>query len=128
MDILKICIVVIISIITAVVLKSYKPEFSVLITITISLLFMSWILTILGEIKNQFEMLGTFYEENQYFYKILFKIIGITYLCELVSGICADAGYASIAIQIELLGKFLVILSGMPVLISIIEILYQYKI
>lgn len=128
MDILKVCIVVIISIITAVVLKNYKPEFSVLVIITITFLFMNWILSVLGEIKNQFEMLGTFYEENQYFYKILFKIIGITYLCELVSGICADAGYSSIAIQIELLGKVLVLLSGMPVLISIIEILYNYKI
>lgn len=128
MDILKVCIVVIVSIITAVILKSYKPEFSVLIIITISFLFMSWVLNVLIEIKNQFEVLGTFYEDNQYFYKILFKIIGITYLCELVSGICGDAGYSSIAVQIELLGKVLVLLSGMPVLISIIEILYQYKI
>ena len=128
MDILKICIVVIISIITAVILKNYKPEFSVLIIITISFLFMGWILSVLMEIGNQFETLGAFYDENKYFYKILFKIIGITYLCELVSGVCSDAGYSSIGVQIELLGKVLVLLSGMPVLISVIEILYQYKV
>lgn len=128
MDILKICIVVITGMITAVILKNYRQEFGVLVIIAISFLFMSWILSVFLEIKNQFEMLGNFYEENKNFYKILFKMIGITYLCELVSGICNDAGYSSIAAQMELLGKVLVLLSGMPVLTSIIEILYEYKI
>lgn len=128
MDILKICIIVIIGVITAVILKGYKPEFGVLVMIAISFLFMGWILSVFVEIKEQFEMLGEFYQENKYFYKILFKIIGITYLCELVSGICGDAGYSSIATQMELLGKVLVLLSGMPVLMSVIETLYQYKI
>jgi len=128
MDILKICIIVIIGIITAVILKGYKPELGVLVIMAISFLFMGWILSVFIEIKDQFEMLGDFYQENKYFYKILFKIIGITYLCELVSGICLDAGYSSIATQMELLGKVLVLLSGMPVLMSVIETLYQYKI
>ena len=127
MDVFKIFIIVIVGIITAVILKSYRPEFAVFIIIAISFLFMGWVLSVFGEIKNQFESLGTFYEENQYFYKILFKIIGITYLCELMSGICKDAGYSSIAVQVELWGKVLVLLSGMPVLTSIIRILYEYK-
>ena len=128
MDILKICIIVIMGVIIAVVLKGYRQEFSVLVIIAISFLFMGWILSVISEVRNQFEILDAFYEENQYFYKILFKIIGITYLCELVSGICSDAGYSSLSVQIELLGKVLVLVLGMPVLISVIEILYQYKI
>ena len=128
MDVFKISIIVIIGMITAVILKSYRQEFAVLMIIAISFLFMGWILNVFVEIKNQFENLGTFYEENKYFYKILFKIIGITYLCELVSGICKDAGYSSMANQIELLGKVLVLLSGMPVLTSIIKVLYEYKV
>lgn len=128
MDIFKIGMIVIVGMILTVILKSYRQEFAVMIIIAISFLFMGWILSVFAEMKTQFEALGTFYEENGYFYKILFKIIGITYLCELVSGICRDAGYSSLAVQMELLGKVLVLLSGMPVITSLIKILYEYKV
>ena len=51
----------------------------------------------------------------------MLKVIGITYICEFSSGICKDAGYQSVAGQIEILGKLTVMFSGLPILFAVIE-------
>ena len=52
---------------------------------------------------------------------VLLKVIGITYICEFSSGICKDAGYQSVAGQIEVLGKLSIMFAGLPVLFAVIE-------
>ena len=62
-----------------------------------------------------------FLEGSGAYFGILFKVIGITYLCEFCAGLCRDAGYQAIAAQVELFGKVTVLLAGMPVLLSLID-------
>ncbi len=57
---------------------------------------------------------------KEVYFRILLKVIGITYICEFCSGICKDAGYSSIAGQIETFGKLSVLAAGMPILLAII--------
>lgn len=128
MNLWNISVIAIIGVMTALILKNYKPEFSILVILVLSFLFFSCGIQLFGEMKSQLELLQNFYKENQYYYKILFKIIGITYLCEFTSGVCKDAGYQSISGQVELLGKLLIMVSGMPVLLSIVETIWEYKI
>lgn len=116
----------IIGVITAVIIKGYKPEFGIVVMIALSLVFFGWMLDVFGEMEKQFEAITEQLEENKSFYKILFKIMGITYICEFSSGICKDAGYSSIATQIEIVGKMLVLLSGIPILISVIDTIKMY--
>ena len=52
---------------------------------------------------------------------ILFKVVGITWLSEFCAGLCRDAGFSSIAAQVELFGKTAVLLAGMPVFLSLVE-------
>ena len=128
MNIVNLCLIALIGTITAVIIKGYKQEFSILIIITLSMIFLSWMLSVFHEIYDQFESIIAELEQNKSFYKILFKIVGITYICEFSSGICKDAGYSSIASQIEIMGKMLVFLSGVPVLVSVIETIRNYEI
>ena len=128
MSVVNLCLIAIICTITAVLLKTYKQEFSILIIISLSLFFLNWMLNIFGEIQEQFNTIISELEQNKSFYKILFKIVGITYVCEFSAGICKDAGYSSIASQIEIVGKMLIFLSGLPVLVSVIESIRNYKI
>lgn len=128
MNIIGICAASVIGVVTAVILKGYKPEISLLVIIALSLLFLNWMLEVFGEMQTQFTALVEELEQNSSFYKVLFKIMGITYMCEFASGICKDAGYSSIASQIEIVGKMLVLLSGIPVLISVIETIKNYNI
>lgn len=126
MNIINICLVAIIGVITAVIIKGYKPEFSLLVIIALSLVFFGWMLQVFGEMQNQFEVITDQLEQNKSFYKILFKIVGITYICEFSSGLCRDAGHSAIAAQIEIVGKMLVLLSGIPILISVIDTIKMY--
>lgn len=128
MNMIQIAVIAILGIITAVILKSYKSEFGMFFIIALSFLFLGQGISLMAKIKAELENLQFFYQENQYYYKILFKLIGITYLCEFTSGICKDAGYQSIAAQVELMGKMLILISGMPVLITMIETLWKYEI
>lgn len=128
MNILNIGLIAMGGVITAVILKSHKQEFSILVILALSFLFLGWGITIFGEINSQLELIQSFYKGNEYYYKILFKIIGITYLCEFTSGICKDAGYQSISSQVELLGKLLILVSGMPILLGIVETIWKYEI
>lgn len=120
--------VALVGIITAVLLKGYKQEYSILVVFSLSMFFLTVILNIFRGIQEQFGIIVSELEQNKTFYKILFKIMGITYICEFSSGICKDAGYSSIASQIELVGKMLVFLSGVPILVSVVETIRNYKI
>ncbi|MGN1332032.1 MAG: SpoIIIAC/SpoIIIAD family protein [Lachnospiraceae bacterium] len=128
MNILQIAVIAILGVIAAVILKSYKPEFGMFFIIALSFLFLGQGIRLMSEVKTELEVVQFFYRENQYYYKLLFKLIGITYLCEFTSGICKDAGYQSIAAQVELMGKMLILVSGMPVLLTMIETLWKYEI
>lgn len=50
---------------------------------------------------------------------------GITYSAEFASGICKDAGYASLGKQIEIFGKLTILAVSMPVLLALFGTLDQ---
>ena len=126
MNMITISLIAIVGVITAVIIKGYKPEISLMVMIALSLFFLAWMLEIFGEMQSQFQAIAEELEQNISFYKTLFKIMGITYICEFSSGICKDAGHSAIAGQIEIVGKMLVLLSGIPILISVIQLIQNY--
>ena len=123
MNVVSICMISLIGVITYVVIKGFKQEYSLLIIVALALLFLGWMIDIFVEMEARISEISKEMEMNKSFYKILFKILGITYLCEFSSGICKDAGVSSVATQIEILGKMLVLLSGIPIIISVIEVI-----
>ena len=60
------------------------------------------------------------------FMEILIKMLGISYICELSAGICKDAGYHSIAMQIVIFGKITIMTLGSSILFSLIKIINTY--
>lgn len=127
MNIVNLCMIALVGAITAVLLKGYKQEYSILIILSLALIFLAVMTNVFSEIQEQFGIIVSELEQNKSFYKVLFKILGITYVCEFSSGICKDAGYSSIASQIEMVGKMLVFLSGVPILISVVETIRNYR-
>lgn len=128
MEILSMMVITLIGVVTAVVLKSYKPEFGFMVILILAFFFLGWLITILIKLKTELMVLAGFYQENSFYYGVLMKIIGITYLCEFTSGICKDAGYSSIAAQVEMAGRVLVLLASIPVILSVISVISNYKI
>ena len=55
------------------------------------------------------------------YWKTLWKILGITYAAEFSSAICKDAGYQTIALQIEVFAKITILVLSLPVLSALLQ-------
>lgn len=101
--------------------KSIKPEYALWLTIASGIILavsmMSKLEIIIGELK----ILQNYFSGYDAYFKILIKIIGITYLAEVSSGLCKDAGAAAMAGQIELFGKLSILVLCIPVMTSLLK-------
>ena len=58
-------------------------------------------------------------------FSFLLKSVGIGYVCQFSSDICADAGESAIASKIELVGRIAVLTMTVPVIGSLIDLIGQ---
>ena len=126
MEIIKIAVVGIIGVLLAIQFKSYRPEFSLLITFVTCLLIFSLSVKYFEGVVEMINTLGSVLKENANYLKIILKVIGITYICEFCSGICKDSGYSAIGNQIEVFGKLSILLAGLPIVITLIETIQTF--
>ena len=121
MEIIKIAALGIMGVLIALQFKSHKPEYGTYIGIGICILIFYYALQSLGSVVGQLMGLQKYVEIGRGYFGILLKVIGITYICEFSASICKDAGYQSVASQIEMLGKLAVMFSGLPIILAVIE-------
>ncbi|NLL80239.1 MAG: stage III sporulation protein AD [Clostridiales bacterium] len=121
MEVLKISAIALVGVLAALQFKQIKPEYSAYIAFAAGLLIFGYACRIFYVLSGEVGQFQQLFGEEQKYFSILFKVIGITYLCEFCSGICKDAGYGGIAGQIEIFGKLAVLFCGMPVLLAVIE-------
>lgn len=122
MEIIKIIGIAISAVVIIIILKQYKPEFTVYISLIASALILfllldkvSGIVTLLTNLANK--MNGT----SQEFLKILIKITGIAFLTEFAVSVCKDAGESAIAAKVDLGGKVIIITMSIPIISSMLE-------
>ena len=121
MDVAKAALLGVAGVLTGLLFKSGRQEYGALIGIGVSLLIFARVSAYLGQMKDALSSFSRAFDENGEYLGILFKVVGITWLSEFSSGLCRDAGYQSIAAQVELFGKAAVLLAGMPVILSLAE-------
>ena len=105
----------------AIQLKQVKSEFAVYLCVAIGILiFMSLaghLRTIIDTVKELTKTINLDYG----YITILLKMLGITYVAEFSSGICKDAGFQTIASQIEIFSKISILVLSMPILVALIQ-------
>ncbi len=121
MEMVKIGLVGIVGVLLAVPLKSYKAEYGVYIGIAVCLVILGYAVRYLSGLLSAMEQLRAYLKDNYSYVTILLKAVGATYACEFCAGVCKDAGYSGIAGQVEIIGKLYILLTGMPVLIALLE-------
>lgn len=121
MDVLKIGMIGMAGVLLALQFKSVKPEYGLYMGFAVCLLIFSFAISGLGSLMGEMGTLRQFMSADNTYFNILLKVIGITYICEFCSGICTDAGYASVAGQIEIFGKLSVLIAGLPIVLAIIK-------
>ena len=105
----------------AVQFKSGKAEYGIYISIALSLLIFFSIIKNLEMIVRMVRTIGDYISMDTVYIGTLLKMLGITYIAEFSSSICKDAGYQTIAGQIELFAKLSILVIGMPVMLAFME-------
>ena len=123
MNVVQMSLLAVAGVLLAMVLKKERPEFGIVISIVVcACIFFSVLgrLSILLAAVGRLRDLATL--DLGYFRTIL-KMIGITYVAELAVSLCKDAGYATIASQIEMFSKISILLLAFPVIEAFLQLI-----
>jgi len=121
MEIIKIAGIGLISLIVIVVIKQYRPEFAVYVSIIAGLLIMGFVISKLSGIVEILKSLANKASLSNNFLGILIKITGIAILTEFTTSICKDAGEGAIATKVDLGGKVIIMSMSIPIISSLLE-------
>ena len=113
------------AVLLAVWMKGVKAEYGIFVVIAAQLFFLFYGTGRLGEILDTVRQLEQYIKIRPVYLITLLKMVGITYIAEFASGICKDAGYASLGKQIEIFGKLTILAVSMPVLLALFGTLDQ---
>lgn len=125
MEIIKIIGIALVALIIIILLKQYKPEFAIYISLLTGVLILVLVMDELTGIMSLIQTIADKASINQRFLTILIKITGIAFLSEFAVSICKDSGEGAIASKIELGSKIIIISMSIPILSSLLEIILK---
>ena len=125
MDIIKIIGIGLISLIIIIILKQYRPEFTIYVSIIAGVLIITLSMDKLSGIINILTTLSNKTGINSEYLGILLKITGIAILTEFAVSICNDAGESAIATKIDLGGKIIIISISIPIIVALLELIVK---
>ena len=125
MEIIQIVGVSIIAVILAVVIRQYRPELALQISVVTGLLIF---LVVIFKMASVLDALRTFTGRmniDTVYISTIFRIVGIAYIAEFGAQVCKDAGENSIASKIELAGKVIILVLAVPILMALMELIME---
>lgn len=123
MEVIKIIGIALVALIIIVLLRQYKPEFTIYISLLAGALILLLVMDKFTGIVNLLQSLANKTSINCTFLALLIKITGIAFLSEFAVSICKDSGEAAIANKIEIGTKIIIISMSIPIITSLLEII-----
>lgn len=118
---LKAAMIGVMSAFLAMVVKKDKAEFGLFVILGGCILLLTLSVDRLSEVISAIHRLEEYLGEGSMYIGILLKMVGITYVAEFGANLCRDAGYGSVASQIEFYGKLMLLAVSIPLLMTLIE-------
>lgn len=125
MEIIKIIGIALTAVIIIIILKQYKPEFVIYVTMIAGVLILFLVMDKLSGIIGLLQTIASKTSINNEFLVLLLKITGIAFLAEFAVSICTDAGEGAIASKIEIGSKIIIISMSIPIISSLLEIILK---
>lgn len=125
MEILKIAVLALCAVMLIVLVKNYKPEFGIYVSIGCSILILYFLA---DSLKYAFAYISQIYGRLDYgkaYFPVMIKILAVAYITEFTSQLCRDSGESSIASKVELAGKIIIFCIAIPVFISILNLVEE---
>ena len=124
-DVIKIIGIGLLALIIIVILKQYKPEFAIYVSMIAGVLILVLAIQKLTGVINLLQSLANKTYINKSFLSILLKITGIAFITEFAVSICSDAGEKAIASKIEIGSKVIIIAMSIPIITSLLELVIE---
>ena len=124
-DVIKIIGIGLISLIIIIIIKQYRPEFAIYVSLIAGILIFSLAMGKFSSIINLLQSISDKAGINSSFLRILLKITGIAFLTEFAVSICRDSGESAIASKIEFGSKVLIIGMAIPIISNLLDVILK---
>ena len=125
MEIIRIVGIALIALIIIILLKQYKKEFAVYISLLAGVLILLLVMDKFEGIIDLIRSIANKSSINTEFISLILKITGIAFLAEFAVSVCKDAGEGAIASKIEIGSKIIIIAMSIPIISSLLEIILK---
>ena len=121
--IFKIICIALVTIISTIIVKQYKPEFAFVIPLVGGFIVFSLMLDPLQSIISAFSNFGVLNDLVKGSIRPVCKIIGIGFLTEFSTSFAEDAGLKSVAVKLLWAGKICILLISLPMLEQLFQLI-----
>lgn len=125
MVIYKIALIGIGGALLAVIVQQFKKEYGTFVLLAVCIFLSLYLISNVSVIIDFIETLSLKIHISETYIKILFKLLAIAFVCQIASNLCEDLGYRSISFQIEIIGKFSILILCIPIINSLLETIEQ---
>ena len=121
MDIIKIIGVGLISLIIIIIIRQYKPEFTLYVSLLAGAIILVFLMDKITGIIDLLTSLSNKAGVDNQFLILLIKITGIAFLTEFAVSICKDTGENAIANKVDMGGKIIIVSMSIPIISCLLE-------
>jgi stage III sporulation protein AD len=125
LEIIQIVGISIIAVILAVVIRQYRPELALQISVVTGLLIFFVVIFKMASVLDALRTFTGRMNIDTVYISTIFRIVGIAYIAEFGAQVCKDAGENSIASKIELAGKVIILVLAVPILMALMELIIE---
>ena len=125
MEIIKIVGIALISLIIIVLLKQYKKEFAIYISLLAGVLILLLVMDKFEGIIDLIRSIANRSSINTELIGLILKITGIAFLAEFAVSICNDSGETALSNKIEIGSKIIIISMSIPIFSSLLELILK---
>lgn len=121
MEVTKIIGIGLIALILIIILKQYKPEFVIYVSLIAGALIMLISFSKISGIIDLINNLSSRLSVHREFISLLIKITGIAIITEFAVSICKDSNETAIASKVDMGGKVIMVSMSIPIIAGLLE-------
>jgi stage III sporulation protein AD len=122
-DVFEIAGLGIIASLTLLLLRKERPELALGAALVAGLMLFSMILPRLSSVISVFGGLASESGLAPLYFGIILKVLAISYIADFAAAICRDAGEELIASRVEMAGKVLILVSALPIVQEVLDVI-----
>ena len=124
MDVIRFVLIGTAGLLLAMILKEVRPEYALYVSLATGICLLLGASGKLNYLMEMLQRMKEYLPVDTTYLNTLLKMI--TYIGQFGAGLCKDAGYSSIAGQIELFSKLSILALSMPVLLALLDTVYDF--